>query len=223
MQINSKMGVILQFMNFQRAILQMQKKFQTGQWWPSTSTPPLSLSWLVSLSLEASFPNCSLFPLSGRAPTTTFSSSLQPRLVYLSSLDPLSLFPAFSFFPSRPHLLSLRPRHDPRPINYLRPNSDMRRPGTLRGCRSPQAQLGGCQITAVAACVQAWWVCRLITEQQSSDEFDGDSWSQQVHFNLLFKMVPSVPDESVFIVSTHLCVKMKTLQVDLSQKLCKLI
>ena len=51
----------------------------------------------------------------------------------------------------------------------------------------------------------------------SFDEFDGHSWSQQIYLNLLFKMVPSIPNESVRIIGTHFRAKMKTLQVNPSQ------
>ena len=47
--------------------------------------------------------------------------------------------------------------------------------------------------------------------------FDGQIGCQSTHFNLLFKIVPSISDESTQIVGTHFRTKIETLQVDPSQ------
>ena len=51
----------------------------------------------------------------------------------------------------------------------------------------------------------------------SFGELDGGSWSQQIYIDLFFKMVPSVPNDSVRIIGTYFRTKIETLQVDPSQ------
>ena len=51
----------------------------------------------------------------------------------------------------------------------------------------------------------------------SSSQFTVILWSYQVHLDLLIKMVSSITDESVRIISTYFCAKIKTLQVNQSQ------
>ena len=65
----------------------------------------------------------------------------------------------------------------------------------------------------MAARVHAWQGCG----SPSSDEFDDDSWYQQTHLDLLFKMVPSISDESGQIIGTHFSVKIESLQDYLTQ------
>ena len=52
----------------------------------------------------------------------------------------------------------------------------------------------------------------------SSVSFGSQLWYQNAQHTLLFKMVPSVPDESAWIVGTLFHAKIETLQVDLSQQ-----
>ena len=75
--------------------------------------------------------------------------------------------------------------------------------------------------SSTAAQTLHWWcVAEPILhcyETPCSGEFDGSSKSQQAYLNLLFNIVPSIPDESAQIVGTYFCLKTKTLLVDLSQ------
>ena len=82
----------------------------------------------------------------------------------------------------------------------------------LEGTETPGPSL----VAAVRVCE---WRSRVLTEEELRPpaSFDNDFLFQQVHLNLLFKMVPYVPDESVRIVGPLFYVKMKTLQVDPSQ------
>ena len=57
-----------------------------------------------------------------------------------------------------------------------------------------------------------WLMAKLILhggETPSSSKFDDGSWSQQAFLHLLFKMVPSIADESARIVGTHFSTKIK--------------
>ena len=79
-------------------------------------------------------------------------------------------------------------------------------------------QLDGSSDTTVI--VRGQYIASLILHDgktSSSSNFDGGSGSQQFYPNLLFKIVPSVPDESTRFVNTLFHAKIKTLQVDLRQ------
>ena len=85
----------------------------------------------------------------------------------------------------------------------------------LKGHQMVRTQLYGGQLVAVVVHATHVVEPRVHSgEFPSSGDVNGGSWSQHAHLDLLFKMVPSVLDESAQIVDTYFCAKIETLQVD---------